>query len=70
MNKKVVIRNGKIVSGEAITIQPNETAANENRRNMRDNWRKEMLQKNQIDFYKAYPNHAKNLSDETRRLLS
>lgn len=65
------IVNGKIVYGShAQVIKPNEMAANERRQRMRTDRRKEMLQRNQVDYYKAYPEQAKNLSDETRRLLS
>lgn len=67
---KVVIRNGKIVRGEAESIKPTETEARANRENMKVKGRKDMLQKNQVDYYKAYPEQAKNLSPELRRLLS
>lgn len=67
---KVIIRNGKIVSAEASVIKPNVTSAKEARNEMTSKNRKEMLQRNQVEYYKAYPEQAKNLSDDTRRLLS
>lgn len=71
MNKIARIVNGKIVYGEhAEVVKPNETEARARRQNMKVNYRKELLQKNQVDFYKAYPEQAKNLNDEARRLLS
>jgi len=71
--KRAVIRSGRIIYGDDISaeiIKPNETAARAGREDMKVRHRKEMLQKNQVDFYKAYPEQAKNLNDETRRLLS
>lgn len=73
MANKAIIRNGKIIYGDDITaevVKPNEMAAHENREDMKVRHRKDLLQRNQVDFYKAYPEQAKNLSDETRRLLS
>lgn len=71
MNKKAIIRNGVIVyDTDAATIQPNETAARERRTGMQMKNRKELLQKNQVDFYKAYPEQLENLSPELRRQLS
>jgi hypothetical protein len=72
MNKIARIINGKIVytDSHAPVALPNETAARERRQNMRVNHRAELLQPNQVDYYKVYPEQAKNLSDETRRLLS
>lgn len=67
---KVIIRNGKIVDASASTVKPNETSAREKRKKMTTEKRKEMLQKNQVEYYKAYPEQAKNLSPELRRLLS
>lgn len=69
--RKAVIRNGKIIYGEDATIlKPHETAARSKREDMKTNHRKDMLQRNQVDYYKAYPEQTKNLNDETRRLLS
>lgn len=73
MNKRAIIRNGRIVYGddiEATKVKPNETVANERREAMKVKHRKELLQRNEVDYYKAYPDQAENLSDETRRLLS
>lgn len=73
MTKKAIIRNGKIVYGDNISaelLKPTETAARSNREEMKVSHRKDLLQRNQVDYYKAYPEQAKNLSDETRRLLS
>lgn len=68
---KAVIRNGRIVyDDEAAKIRPNDTVARANRESMRTKYRKDMLQKNQVEYYKAYPEQAKELPDETRRLLS
>lgn len=68
---KAIIRNGRIVyDTDAERIIPNETAARERRESMKTRHRKDLLQKNQVDYYKAFPEQAKNLSDETRRLLS
>jgi hypothetical protein len=73
MHKKAVIRNGHIVYGDDVSaelIKPNDTEARANREKMRTDHRKDLLQRNDVEFYKAYPEQAKNLSDDTRRLLS
>lgn len=73
MTKKAIIRNGRIIYGDdivSVSIKPNETAARERRAAMQAKHRKDLLQRNQVDYYKAFPEQAKNLSDETRRLLS
>lgn len=68
---KAVIRNGRIVyDADAELVKPSMTSARENRESQRSKYRAEMLQKNQVDYYKVNPEQAKNLSDETRRLLS
>ena len=68
---KAIIRNGKIIYDEdAKFIKPKETASRERREHQKIKYRKDLLQKNQVDYYKAYPDEAKNLNDETRRLLS
>lgn len=72
MSKIARIINGKIVYSDThapITL-PNETEARSNRETMKNNHRADMLQPNQVGYYKQYPNQAKNLPDETRRLLS
>jgi len=69
--KRAIIRNGKIIYDvEADSPQPNETLARANREDMKVKYRKDLLQKTQVDYYRAYPEQAKNLNDETRRLLS
>lgn len=70
-SNKAVIKNGKIVYGvDADVSKPNETQARSNRQDMKTKHRKDMLQKNQVDYYKAYPNQLDNLDDETKRLLT
>lgn len=72
MSKIARIINGQIIYSDdhaPITI-PTETEARSSREAQKTKYRKDLLQKNQVDFYKAYPEQAKNLSDETRRLLS
>lgn len=66
------IVNGKIVylDESALPIQPNEMAARASREDQRVRYRREMLQPNQVDYYKAYPEQAMNLSDGLRRQLS
>lgn len=73
MHKKAIIRNGRIIYGDDINadvVTPNETEARSNREKMRTEHRKDLLQRNQVEYYRAYPEQAKNLSDDTRRLLS
>lgn len=68
---KVVIRNGKIVEDTATFIKPGESSARFNREHMKINNRKDLLQPNQVDFAKAYPEKAKELyNEDTLRLLS
>lgn len=69
-NKVARIHNGKIVSDSAEVIKPTETAARSRREADRNNHRAEILQPNQVDFYKVNPEKAENLSPELRRLLS
>lgn len=72
MNKIARIISGKIVYSDnhAKVIKPNETEARARRQTMKTKHRKDLLQRNQVEYYKAFPEQAKNLSDETRRLLS
>jgi hypothetical protein len=72
MNKIARIINGKIVYTEehAPASLPNEMQARANREDMKVRHRKDLLQRNEVAYYRAYPEQAKNLSDETRRLLS
>lgn len=67
----------RIVKGEIIYLDehapvviPNETQARANREEMKTNHRKDLLQKNEMEYWKAYPEQAKELSPELRRLLS
>lgn len=71
--RRAIIRSGKIIYGDDISaevLKPNETAARERREGMKVKHRAELLQKNEVGFYKKYPEQLKNLNDETRRLLS
>lgn len=71
MNKKVVIRNGKIVEDKATAVIPNELSARYNREQMKREHRKDLLQPTQTDFAKAFPEKAKELyNEDTLRLLS
>lgn len=70
MSNIVRIHNGKIVEGSSDVINPSETSARENRQAMRTKHRRELLQPNQVDYYKEYPQHMKDLPEETQRLLS
>lgn len=68
---KAIIRNGKIMyDTDAGVVKPSLTAARESREVQRSKYRSEMLQPNQVGYYKVNPKQAENLSDETRRLLS
>ena len=70
-SNKAIIRNGRIVYGEeANTVQPSGSAAREKREEMKRKYRGELLQKNQVDYYKVNPEQAKELNPELRRLLS
>lgn len=71
MSKIAVIRLGKIVylDEHSATLKPNEMSARERRQRMKTDKRKELLQKNDLGFYRAYPEQAKNLSDDLRRML-
>lgn len=70
-SNKAIIRNGQIIYGDDAELKkPNETEARASRQSQKVKYRGEMLQRNQVDYYKMYPEQAKNLGDETRRLLS
>lgn len=70
-SNKAVIRNGKIIyDQEASIVMPNDMQARANREDMKVRFRAELLQKNQVDYYKKYPEQLKDLDDETHRLLS
>ncbi len=66
------IINGRIVyiDEHSPVVQPNITAARESRQDNFVRHRKDVLQKNQVDYWKAYPEKAKDLNPELRRLLS
>ncbi len=73
MHKKAIIRSGKIIYGDdiqAIHETPNETQAKANREDMKVRHRKDMLQKNQVDYWKVHKDQAEMLNPELRRLLS
>lgn len=71
MTKIAIIRNGRIIYGkEAHVPLPNETEARSSREGQKTKHRADLLQKNQIDFYKVHPEQAEALSPELRRLLS
>lgn len=71
MAKRVIIKNGKIIEAKASTIIANPNSAKFNREHMKREHRKDLLQPNQVDFAKAYPEKAKELyNEDTLRLLS
>ncbi len=72
MGRITRIINGKLVEIDehASVVQPNVTEARASREDQKVRHRKDLLQKNQVDYYKAYPDQAKELSPELRRLLS
>lgn len=70
-SRKAVIRNGKIIYDvDAEVSKPSETAARENREAMKTKHRGDMLQRNEVGYYKKYPKELDNLSPELKRLLS
>ncbi len=72
MSKIAIIRNGKIIYLDESTpiAKPTETAARESRQDNYTRHRKDVLQRNETAFYRAYPKEAEKLSPELRRLLS
>ena len=72
MGKIVRIIDCKIVriDEHAPVARPTETAARENREDNRMRHRKDILQKNQVDYWKVHKDQAEQLSPELRRLLS
>lgn len=72
MTKIARIVNGEIVytTERAEISKPNETVARSRRESQRNKYRKETLQPNQTDYYKAYPDKLDNLSDGLKRQLS
>lgn len=70
-SNKAIIRNGKIIYGVNAEIpKPNETEAKANRNDQKVRHRADMLQPTETDYYRVYKDQAKDLPDETRRLLS
>ncbi len=68
---KAIIRNGQIIRDtDAEHVKPSETAARESRADQVMRHRKDILQPMETDYWKAYPEKAKDLSPELRRLLS
>lgn len=67
-----IIRNGKIIYSDdnAIPMKPAETAARASREDGRMRHRKDILQRNQVDYWKANPDKLSELSPELRRQLS
>lgn len=72
MAKIARIVNNKIVYSDdhAEVIKPNETLARGRREYQRAKHRKDILQPNQVDYYKAHPEQLDNLSDDLKRLLT
>lgn len=71
MSQKAVIRNGKIVyDSDAEVTKPNSLEGHSKREAMKMRHRKDLLQPNQVDYYKVHPEQAKDLPEETQRLLS
>lgn len=72
MAKITRIINGKLVDVDehAPIIKPNATAAYESREDQKVRHRADILQKNQVDYWKVHKDQAKELSPELRRLLS
>lgn len=72
MSKSIaIIRNGRIIYGEEAHISlPNETEARSSREGQKTKHRADLLQKNQVDYYKVHPEKAEGFSDDLRRLLS
>lgn len=68
---KAIIRNGRIIyDTDSEVIKPTETVARASREDQRVRFRKDILQRNETAFFKAYPEEAKKLSPDLRRLLS
>lgn len=68
---KAIIRSGKIIyDTDSEVIKPTETAARASREDNRTRHRKDILQKNQVDYWKVHKDQAAELNPELRRLLS
>lgn len=72
MAKITRIVNGKLVESDnhAPVLKPNDMQARANREDQKVRHRKDLLQKNQVDYWKANPEQAKDLNPDLRRLLS
>lgn len=72
MSKVAIIRNGTIVylDESSPVILPNETANRESREDQKVRHRADLLQKNQVDYWKVHKDQAEALNPELRRLLS
>lgn len=72
MSKIARIINGQIVYSDdhAPVINPTETEARSNREEQKTKHRADILQKNQVDYWKVHPDQAEALNPELRRLLS
>jgi len=72
MSKNIaVIRNGRIIYGEEASVPlPTETEARASREAQKTKYRADLLQKNQVDYWKVHKDQAEALSPELRRLLS
>lgn len=69
-SSKAVIRNGKIIYGEdAEAPKPNDLQARANREDQKVRHRKDLLQPNDLQYYRAYKDQAKDLPDDLRRLV-
>jgi hypothetical protein len=72
MTKQIaVIRNGRIIYGEKAHVPlPNETEARSSREGQKTKYRADLLQVNEVGYYKVHPDKAEGFSDELRRQLS
>lgn len=66
-----MIRNGRIIYGESSSVYlPSETEARSSRQEQKTKHRVDVLQKNQVDYWKVHKDQAEELNPELRRLLS
>lgn len=72
MTKIARIHNGKIVYTDdaAPAVKPNEMQARSDRQATRDKHRRDMLQRNEVDYYRVHKDQIKNLDEGTQRLIS
>lgn len=71
-SKIAIIRQGKIIYQDehVAPIKPNDSVTRESREEGRRVHRKDILQRNDVNYFKAYPEKLKELSPELRRQLS